>query len=124
MCLYGCCKSRSGCCYVAMVCTRTLRASVPNVSFVFQTYVASAFIWMLHMFHIYVVNILSGCCLYVAMVFQEFLHIFVSVSARMFQVFNLSPFVCCKYCIRCFKVDQVLHMGCAWKWEGTRAVPA
>jgi hypothetical protein len=21
------------------------------------------------------------------------------------------------------KVDQVLHMGCAWKWEGTRAVP-
>ena len=40
--------------YVAMVCTRMLQASVPNVSSVFQTYVASMFILMLHMFHTYV----------------------------------------------------------------------
>ena len=30
--------------YVAMVCTRMLQASVPNVSSVFHTYVASVFI--------------------------------------------------------------------------------
>ena len=32
---------------------------VTNVSPVFQTYVASVFIWMLHMFHTYVVSVLS-----------------------------------------------------------------
>ena len=40
--------------YVAMVCTSILQASIPNVYSVFQTYVASVFIWMLHMFHTYI----------------------------------------------------------------------
>ena len=44
---------------VAMVCTRMLQASVPNVSSVFHTYVASVFVWMLRMFHTYVASVLS-----------------------------------------------------------------
>ena len=58
--------------FVAMVCTRMLQASVFNVSSIFQTYVASVFIWMLHMFHTYVVSVLSGCCVCFAMGFKCF----------------------------------------------------
>jgi hypothetical protein len=45
--------------FVAMVCTHNLQAFVPNV--------ASVFILMLHMFHTYVANILSGRCVCFAM---------------------------------------------------------
>jgi hypothetical protein len=38
----------------------------------FQTYVVSVFIWMLHMFYIYVASVLSGCCVCVAIVFKCF----------------------------------------------------
>jgi len=58
--------------FIAMGSTRMLQASVPNVSSVFQTYIASVFIWMLHMFHTYVVSVLSGCCA----CFQVFLQVF------------------------------------------------
>jgi hypothetical protein len=30
----------------------------------FQTYVVSVFIWILHMFHSYVTSVLSECCIY------------------------------------------------------------
>ena len=46
-----------GVAFVSMVCTCMLQASVSNVSYVFQTYVASVFIWMLHMFHTYVASV-------------------------------------------------------------------
>jgi hypothetical protein len=38
----------------------------------FHTYVVSVFIWMLHMFHAYVASILSGCCVCVYNNFQVF----------------------------------------------------
>jgi hypothetical protein len=62
--LCGCCKSRSGCCICCNDCTRILQVSIPNVSSVFfHTYVANVFIWLLHMFHTYIVSVLSGCCM-------------------------------------------------------------
>ena len=47
--------------YVAMVVHVCCKHS--NVSSVFQTYVASVFIFMLHMFHTYVASVLSGFCI-------------------------------------------------------------
>ena len=83
---------------------------VPNVSFIFQTYVASVFVWMLHMFHTYVANILFGCCVCFIMVFkcfQVFLQVFrmyvSSISSafrRMLQVLYLDV----------SKVDRLLHL--------------
>jgi hypothetical protein len=35
-----------------------LQASVPNISSIFKMYVASVFVWMLHMFHTYVASVL------------------------------------------------------------------
>jgi hypothetical protein len=40
-------------------CTRMLQASVSNISSIFQTFVASVFIWTLHMFYTYVASVLS-----------------------------------------------------------------
>ena len=56
---------------------------------------------MLHMFHTYVVSVLSGCCICFAMAFQEFFQVFLqvfqmhvssvsSVFRRMLQVFHLN----------------------------------
>jgi hypothetical protein len=47
--------------YVAMAIHVCCKAYVSNVSSIFQTYVESVFIWMLHMFHKYVASVLSGC---------------------------------------------------------------
>jgi hypothetical protein len=58
--------------FVAMVCTRMLQVSFPNVSSVFQIYVVSMFIWMLYMFCIYVASVLSRCWVYFAMCFKYF----------------------------------------------------
>jgi hypothetical protein len=44
----------------------------PTFHLFFHTYVASMFIWMLHMFHTYVVNVLSRCCICFTMVFKCF----------------------------------------------------
>ena len=66
--------------YVAIVCTRMLQAYVPNVSSVFQTYIANVFIWMLHMFHTYVACALFGCCVFVAIIFKCVSCVFLSVS--------------------------------------------
>jgi uncharacterized membrane protein YesL len=80
---------------VVMVCTRMLQVYVHNDSSVFQTYIASVFISILHMFHTYVTSVLSGyciCLLWVSSVFQVF---FTSVSS----VF----FICCKCCIWMFQ---------------------
>jgi hypothetical protein len=92
-----------GVAFVAMVYTHMLQASVSNVSSVFQTYVASVFIWMLHMFHIYVASVLSGCCVcfdMVSSVFQVFFTCVSSVSFYMLQVLHLDV----------LKVDLLLHM--------------
>jgi hypothetical protein len=62
--------------FVTMVCIRMLQASVPNVSSIFLTYVASVFILMLHMFHAYVVSVLFRCCVCFAMGFKCFSVVF------------------------------------------------
>jgi hypothetical protein len=58
--------------FVGMVYTCMLQAFIPDVSSVFQTYVSSVFIWMLHMFHIYVASVLFRCCECFAMGFKCF----------------------------------------------------
>jgi hypothetical protein len=72
--------------YVAMVYTRMLQTFVPNVLSVFRMYVTRVFIWMLHMFYTYVASVLSGCYVYVAMVFKCF-HIFFQVFQTFFKCF-------------------------------------
>jgi sensor histidine kinase YesM len=100
-----------------------MQASVPNVSSVFYTYVASVFILMLHMFHTYVISVLSGCCICFAMAFQVFFRYFLqvfqmhvsSVSSafrRMLQMFHLDV----------SKVDRVLHMLQWRRWLADNAL--
>ena len=48
--------------YVAMVVYVRRKLMCPMFHLFFQGYVASVFIWMLHMFHTYVVSVLSRCC--------------------------------------------------------------
>jgi hypothetical protein len=96
---YGCCKRDVA--YVAMVYTRMLQTCVPNVSYVFETYVASVFIWMLLMFHTYIVSVLFGCCVYLQC-FSSIFYMFLQVLRHTFQVFHLSSFVYYKYCIWIF----------------------
>jgi len=55
-----------------------LQASVPNVLSVFQTNVASVFIYMLYMFHTYVVSVLSNVA-YVLQCFLSVFHVFLQV---------------------------------------------
>jgi hypothetical protein len=80
-----------------------LQASISNVSSVFldvcckcvyldqmfhlffQTYVASVFIWMLHMFHKYIANILSRCCVCFIMVFKCISCVFINISDACFK---------------------------------------
>ena len=64
-----------------------LQVSIANVSFVVQTYVASVFIWMLHIFDTYVASVLSGYCICFSMAFQVFSGIVVSVLDACFKCF-------------------------------------
>ena len=86
--------------YVAMivhVCCKLLFSMFPLF---FQTYVASVFIWMLHMLYTYVASVLSRCCL----CFTWFSSVFASVSSvlrRMLQVLHLDV----------SKLDRVLHLA-------------
>jgi hypothetical protein len=45
----------------------------------FQTYVASAFVWMLHMFHTYVASVLSGYCICFVIAFHVFLQVLLTL---------------------------------------------
>ena len=87
--------------YIAMVhiCCKCL---LPMFNLYFRMYVASVFIWILHMFHTYVASILSIYCIYFAHMlqvfyqdvacvrngFQVFLGVFASVSDSCFKCFN------------------------------------
>ena len=79
-----------------------LQASVPNVSSVFQTYVASVFIWMLHIFHTYVLSVLSIYCICFAIDFQVFSGVFVSVSDACFKYFICLQIYVTSVASRCF----------------------
>jgi hypothetical protein len=71
-------------------------------SLFFQTYVASVFIWMLHMFHTYVSIVLSDV-VYVLQWFQVFFKCFCKCFRCMFKVFYLPSNVCYKCCIIIFQ---------------------
>jgi hypothetical protein len=85
-----------------------LQMSIPNVSSVFQTYVANVCLDVVYASHI--------CCkyfyldvAYVSQCFKCFMCFFASVSDACVQVFHMSSKVCYKYCIKdVSKVDQVL----------------
>ena len=47
--------------YVAMVVHGCCKLLLSMFYLFFQTYVASVFIWMLHMFHTYVASVSCGC---------------------------------------------------------------
>ena len=64
------------------------QVSVPNVSFIFQTYVVSMFIWMFHIFHTYVASVLSGCCICFTHMLQVF-YLDVANVYNGFQVFQV-----------------------------------
>jgi hypothetical protein len=63
--------------FVIMVCIRMLQTSILNVSSIFHMYIASVFIWMLYMFHTYVVSVLFGCCICFDMVSSVFCKCFI-----------------------------------------------
>jgi hypothetical protein len=48
--------------YVAMVIHVCCKLLFPMFLLFFHTYVASVFIWMLHVFYTYGASVLSGCC--------------------------------------------------------------
>jgi hypothetical protein len=53
---YGCCKSRSRCCIYCNGYTRTLQASIANVSAVSDG-CCMCFIWVLHMFYTFILQV-------------------------------------------------------------------
>jgi hypothetical protein len=70
--------------YVAMV---VHQASIPNVLFIFQTYVASVFIWMLHMLYTYVASVSSGCYVCLNGFSSVFKSFFASILDACFKCF-------------------------------------
>ena len=55
--------------YVAMAMHLCCKCLFEMFCLFFQTYVASVFIWMLHMFYTYVASVLSRYCICFAMAF-------------------------------------------------------
>jgi hypothetical protein len=106
---YGCCETRSRCCICCNSCTRMLQVSVLNVSSAFQMYIASVFIWILHLFHTCVTCVLSRCCIYFAMAFQAFSCVFTSVSDVCCKCFNCFECILQMFYLDVSKVDRVLH---------------
>jgi hypothetical protein len=70
---------------VAMVVYACCKLLFPVFLLFFQAYVACVFIWMLHMFHTYVVSVLSRYCICFAVFFKVFLQVFQMRFSRMFQ---------------------------------------
>jgi hypothetical protein len=94
-----------------------LQASVPNVSSVFQIYVASVFIWicicfthMLQVFYLVVAYVCNG--------FQVFFSVFASVSDVYFKCFICLVLYDASVVLDISKVDWVLHIGSAWEAGG------
>ena len=100
-------------------------SDVPEVCFigVFRMQVASVFIWMLHMFHTYVVCVLFGCCLWLqwfSSVFRCFFRVFQkhvsSISSafrRMLQLLYLNV----------SKADRGLHLSSSPSAASSWCVP-
>ena len=89
--------------YVAMVIHVYCKLLFSMFHLFVQTYFASVFIWMLHMFHTYVASILSGCCVYFAMIS--------SVFSRFSSVSNA-----CFKCFICFQTYVTCVLSGCGKW--------
>jgi hypothetical protein len=85
--------------YVAMVVHVCCKGLLPMFHLCFQTYVASVFIWMLHMFHTYVVFVLSGG---VCKGFQVFSGIFFKCFISILQVCVSNVSIVSDICCKCF----------------------
>ena len=90
---------------VVYVCCKRLS---PMFHLFFQTYVASAFISMLHMFYTYVASVLSGCC---ACMFLQWFQVFL-------QVF-LHAYLKCFICLQTFVAN--VSSGCFKSRSGVAA---
>jgi hypothetical protein len=88
--------------YVAMVLHVCCKLLFPMFHLFLQMYVASVFMWMLHMFHTYVACVLYGCCVCLQR-FQVFLRCFCKCFRYIFQVFHISSYIHCKCCFRMFQ---------------------
>jgi hypothetical protein len=73
--------------YVAMVVYLCCKHLSLMFHMFFQTYVASVFIWKLHMFQAYVVNVFYLDIAYILQRFSSFLGVFASVSYTCFKCF-------------------------------------
>ena len=88
------------------VCCKLL---FPMFHLFFQTYVASVFIWMLHMFHTYVTSVLSGCCICLQW-FLSIFRCFCNYFRLMFQVLHLFRCMLQVLHLNILKIDRVLHI--------------
>jgi hypothetical protein len=103
----GCCKSTSRCCICCNSCTRILKGLLPMFHLCFRTYVASMFIWMLHIFHTYVACVSSRCC--------GCLQRFQVLSGVFFQVFQKHVASVCFKCFTRFRhMLQVFYLNIAY----------
>jgi hypothetical protein len=108
--LCGYCKVDWDVAYVAMVVHVCCKLLFSMLHLFFQTYVASVFIWMLHMFHTYVASVLSRCCVCFIMVFKCSSGAFASVSDACFKYFIYLGRTLQVLYLDVLKVDRVLHL--------------
>ena len=83
--------------YVAIVVHVRCKSMSSMFHLFFHMYVASVFIWMLHMFHTYVACVFSGCCLCL----ESFSSVF-GCFRRMLQVCVSNISVISDICYQCF----------------------
>jgi hypothetical protein len=67
-----------------------------SIFYFFLTYVASVFIWMLHIFHTYVASVLSECCTGYTHMLQMYVFKCFSYFKRMLQDVAVPIHICCK----------------------------
>jgi hypothetical protein len=84
--------------YVAMVVHLCCKCLSLIFHLFFQIYVASVFVWKLHMLQIFYLDIA-----YVLQRFSSVLCVFYQCFRCIFQIFHLSSDVCCKYFIWMFQ---------------------
>jgi hypothetical protein len=104
--------------YIAMVVhVCYYKETISNVSSVFQMYVGSVFIWMLHMFS----HICCKCFIWMLCIFAMVFKCFCKCFIRIFQMFHLSFFLSQVLHPNVSKIDR--HMDMHGKLNRARAVP-
>ena len=90
-------------CICAMVVHISCKLIFPMFHLFFHTYIASVFIWILHMFRTYVASVLFGCCVCFYNGFKCFSGIFTSVSDLYFKCFICLQTYVASVASECFK---------------------